>query len=227
MLRRDYIIDQIEELGALLAKILGFAATGKWENARAAASQGFEELAGMDAARALEIPETELCARVLDNSPTQLAAVKIFMLAALFKSMGDILAGEGQDEASQRHYLKGLHLLLGEPAFSSISARPDFVPTVDAFLVALGPLALPAETHVLLMRHFEQTGQFAKAEDELFAVADNTPPGAELLKFGESFYQRLARQSDTALLEGNLSREEARSGLGDFRARMKMTERNG
>jgi hypothetical protein len=221
MFRRDYILNAIEECAAVLAKILGFTKEAQWENASATAAGEIQRLVGVDAAQALKLSDTELFARLIEGSPTHMADIKVFMLATLLKASGDIAAGQGQSEESRKYYLKALHVLLDALDRTGIGERPDFAPTAETLFISLGDAALPSQTHALLMRHYERMGEYAKAEDALFAIAELEPPGAELLQFGEAFYARLSSQSDAALAAGNLSRAEAEAGLADFRAKLK------
>lgn len=218
MLRRDYILDQIKEFAGVLAKILGLAEKQEWESASAITAEESKRLTGLDLAHALQLSDTELFSRLVQGEPTHIAQLKALMLAALLKASGDALEGQGRTQESQAHYLKGLHLLLETLELNAIDERPEFVPSVEGFLIGLGDAALPVQTHAMLMRHYERSGEFAKAEDALFAISEAEPPGAELLQFGEAFYQRLLGQSDAALLAGNLPRAEAQAGLEEFRA---------
>jgi hypothetical protein len=220
MLRRDYIIDAIEEFAAVLAKILGFTKAGEWQKASATANEEFQRMVGMDASQALRMSETELFARLIEGEPTQAAERKVFTLALLFRANGDVLAGQDRKEECREYYLKGLDLLLNSLELTAIGDRPDFVPTVEAFFINLSDSPLPTKTKVMLMRHYERAGDFAKAQDALFAIAESELPGTELLEFGESFYQRLLNRSDAVLLAGNLTRAEAEAGLAGFRAKV-------
>jgi hypothetical protein len=89
---------------------------------------------------------------------------------------------------------------------------------VDLFVAALDEL--PMATNALLMEHYERTGQFAKAEDSLFAILDAGPDNAAALEFGISFYDRLLRQSDMQLADGNLPRNEVEAGRSELRERI-------
>jgi hypothetical protein len=222
MMRRDYIIDQVERFAAVLAKILGFTKEAQWQNASVAAGQEFQQLIGVDAPQALQMSDTELFARLIQGEPSHVAERKVFMVATLFKATGDVMAGQGRAEESRLYYLKGLHLLLDTLDRTTIDDRPDFAPTVEAFVIGLGDSPLSTQTKAMLMRHYERAGEFAKAEDALFAIAEAEPPVAELLKFGEAFYQRLLGQGDAVLSAGNLSRTEAQAGLAEFRAKMEL-----
>ena len=129
------------------------------------------------------------------------------------------LAGQGRLEESRAYYLKGLHLLLDTFGRNEISERPDFVPAVEAFLTGLRDAPLPAMTNAMLMRHYERTGEFAKAEDALFGMMDAEPDRVELLDFGRLFYQRLLGLTDDALIAGNLPRPEVKAGLAELDTR--------
>lgn len=221
MIRRDYLLRQIEQFVAMLAKITGLAKNEQWQEASAVTAGELQRLTGTDAREVVRLSETELLARLVQSEPTHVVESKAFMLATLLKTNGDLIAGQGRLEESRQYYLKGLHLLLDTFGRNEITERPDFVPAVEAFLAGLRDAPLPVKTNAMLMRHYEQTSQFAKAEDALFATLDVVPPSPELLDLGASFYQRLLDLSDDALMAGNLPRAEVEAGLAEFRAQMK------
>ena len=221
MIRRDFILRQIEQFVAMLAKIAGLTKNEQWQEASTVTAGEFQRLTGMDARGVVQMSETELLARLIQSEPTHVVEAKAFMLATLLKTNGDLIAGQGRLEESRQYYLKGLHLLLDTFGRNEITECPDFVPAVEAFLAGLRDAPLPVKTNAMLMRHYEQTREFAKAEDALFATLDVAPPSPELLELGASFYQRLLDLSDDALMAGNLPRAEAEAGLAEFRAQMK------
>jgi hypothetical protein len=216
MIRRDYLLRQIEEFVGAMAQLAGLAKREQWQEAATITSEQFKAVAGMDAAEVVRLSDTDLLARIVEGEPTHVVENKIFMLAALLKAQGDILVGEGKMEESRPYYLKGLHLLLDTFAQSDISRRYDFVPTVETYLMALQEAPLPLKTNALLMRHYERTGQFAKAEDALFAMLETEPGNGELVNFGMAFYQRLLSLSDDALARGDLPRGEVNAGLAEL-----------
>lgn len=219
MIRRDYLLRQIEEFVAAITKVLGLTKNEQWHDASTLAATQFQALAGASPDELVRMSDTELLAQLIQGEPTSVLENKIFMLATLFKTQGDILAGEGKVEEGQPYYLKGLHLLLDTFASNEMARRPDYLPTVDAFLLGLGDAPLPFTTNTMLMRYYEQTGEFAKAEDALFAMLETEPSNAELLNFGITFYQRLLQKNDDTLAAGNLPREEVKSGLAELEKR--------
>ena len=68
----------------------------------------------------------------------------------------------------------------------------------------------------MLMRHYERIGEFARAEDALFAWWTAEPANVELLDFGAAFYQRLLGLKDDTLAAGNLPRAEVQAGLAEL-----------
>ncbi len=219
MLRRDYLLRQMEEFVAAMAQLIGLTKNAQWDEASTLAGGQFKAIAGASADELLKMSDTELLAQLVQSEPTHLLENKIFVLATLFKAEGDILVGQGKLEESGPYYLKGLHLLLDTFARNDMALRPDFVPTVDAFLIALHDTPLPLNTSLMLMCYYEQMGELAKAEDMLFAVIEEEPGNVELLNFGIVFYQRLLGHSDRTLVAGNLPREEVKASLAELEKR--------
>jgi len=219
MIRRDFILRQLEQFAAMLARITGLAKNEQWQEASAATGGELQRLVGVDARALLSLSETALLARLIESEPAFAVESKIFMLATLLKTQGDLLASQGRADESREFYLKGLHLLFETFGQVDASERPDFVPTIEAFLTALRDAPLPVTTNAMLMHHYERIGEFARAEDALFEILDAEPAKPELLEFGREFYQRLLRLDDTVLALGNLPRTEAQAGLAELDGR--------
>lgn len=227
MIRHDYILKKIAEFVQTLMKISRLAQGKEWREAGALIDQEFDRLIGAGVETVAQLSETELLARVLQSDSTHLARLKSFMLVALLKQAGELAARRGDPEASRRCFLKGLHLLLDTLSRGEVEEWPDFVPKVEAYLTEWpGDEPLPPRTLVLLMRHYEQTGQFAKAEDALFVLLDLDPGNAELLQFGIDFYRRLGNQNDEALAAGGLPRDEVMEGMEKLERRLNTSRKS-
>ena len=216
MIRRDYILRQLEQFAAMLAKIAGLARNEQWQDASKLTGGELQQLTGVEPQAVLGLSESALLAHFIESGPTVVVESKIFMLVTLLKAQGDTLAGQGRHDESHAFYLKGLHVLLETFGRVKPSERPDFVPTVEAFRTALYDVPLPVTTNVMLMRHYEQIGDFARAEDSLFEMLEAEPSTPEILEFGRMFYQRLLRLTDEALALGNLPRTEVQAGLAEL-----------
>ena len=216
MIHRDYLLRQVEQFVATLAKIVGLGKNEQWQEASATAAGEFQKLTGVDGPEVLRMSETELLARLIQGEPTQAVESKAFRLATLLKANGDLMAGQGRLAESREYYLKGLHLLFDTVGRNEIGERPDFVPAVEAFLTGLRDAPLPAKTNAMLMCHYERIGEFSRAEDALFGLLDTGPANIELLDFGAAFYRRLLALSDERLAAGNLPRAEVEAGLDEL-----------
>jgi hypothetical protein len=219
MIRNDYILRMIEEFARIVSRIVSLRRAGSWQPAAHAVDDQCRELTGVSAAQAVELSETELLARVLKGDGAHALREKILFLVSLLKEAGDIRTGEARVAEAQTCYLKALHLLLHVLAQKDLHDLPDFVPSIEMLLDPLRESRLPMSTCVLLMQHYERTGEFARAEDALFAMLEEEPAADDLLRHGEEFYRRLLAFSDDTLRRGNLPRAEITSSLEELRRR--------
>lgn len=216
MIRRDYILRMLQEFLEVLSRLRSLKRDQRWNEADKMVEEEVRRVLGTDAKAALGLSETELLARLIQGDPPSAVREKLWLLTTLLKEAGDVAAGEGDAEQAQAFYLKGLHLLLEGLAEGDSADLPDFVPRVDMFASVLEGGPLPLATQARLMQHYERTGQFAKAEDQLFAMLETEPNHPGLSELGVSFYQRLQAQSDRQLSDGGLPREEVEAGLSEL-----------
>ncbi len=219
MIRRDYIIRMIEEFTQALARIRGLKNDQRLGEADTLTEEEFKRVTGLDSNSVLHLSETELLAKLIQADSGQGVREKMLMLTTLLKETGDMAVSQDHFENGRACYLKGLHLLLDSLARGEIYELPEFVPKVEEFVLALADCELPLTTRLLLMEYYERTGQFAKAEDALYAILEAEPGNLPAVEFGISFYERLQRQSDIRLEEGNLPRSEVEAGLKELSAR--------
>ena len=209
----------IEECIQALARITRLKKDQQWEEAASTVDEACRRVLGAGTQTVRELSETELLARLIQGDSTLFVRDKLLFLTALLNDAGDVAAAQNRPDESRAFHLKGLHLLLETLGREDLSQWPEFVPRVEVFLTALRGAPLPLRTQTLLMRHYEETGDFAKAEDALFAMLDGASNNAGLVDFGLAFYERLQRQSDAALAAGNLPRAELDAGEAELRDR--------
>lgn len=219
MIRRDYILRMIEEFMQALSRLRSLKQGQRWAEAGEELDAEFKKLVGDGAQAVARLSETELLARLMQDGPTHLVREKTLLLTTLLKEAGDVAAGEGRKDDSLECYLKALHLLLDTLARGEIVECPEFVPKVELLVVSLQSASLPLRTHALLMQHYERAGEFAKAEDALFAMLEAQPDNDAVTQFGLAFYQRVLTHSDAALQAANLPRAEVAAGLKELHDR--------
>jgi tetratricopeptide (TPR) repeat protein len=212
MIRRDYFLRMIEEFAQALARIRSLKRGQRWREASTNLDAEFERLLGEGAQAVARRSESELLSRLMQDGPTHLVRDKTFMLTTLLKEAGDVAAAEERVDESRECHLKALHLLLDVLARGEVFDCPEFVPKVEMLKEALQGSPLPQRTHAMLMQHHERTGEYAKAENALFAMLDAEPDNGDIVEFGLAFYNRMLAQSDMALTEGALPRAEVEEG---------------
>lgn len=224
MIRRDYILRMIEEFMQALSRIRSLKQDRRWSEASGELDAELKKLIGDNAQAVARLSETELLARLMQDGPTHALREKTLVLTTLLKEAGDVAAGADRMEESRECYLKALHLLLDTLARGEVFDCPEFVPKVELLRESLQATPLPTRTYALLMQHYERTGEFAKAEDALFAMLDAEPNNDAIVEFGIAFYQRLLAQSDAVLNAANLPRAEVEEGLKELQDRRKRGE---
>ena len=215
MIRRDYIMEMIEEFVRALARLNSLKAGQRWNEAGEALDGEFRRLVGEGPEGVARLSEMELLARLMRDG-TRTVRTKCLMLVALLKEAGDIAAAQGGEQESRACYLKALHLLLDTLSREDVLDCPAFVPNIELLRTALNGAPLPVQTCAMLMQHYERVGEFAKAEDALYGMLEAEPDNPRILEFGVGFYRRLKSQTDDALSAGNFSRQEIEQGLREL-----------
>jgi hypothetical protein len=221
MMRRDYLLQMIQEFAQALARIGSLKKGQRWNEAGEALDAEFQRLIGAGPQAVARFSETELLARLVEGESTQVVHQKTLVLTALLTEAGDVAVAQDRLDECRVWYLKALHLLLEILARGEISEFPEFTPKVEMLREALKGTPLPVGTHARLMQHYERTGEFARAEDALFAMLDAEPDNDAIVEFGVSFFQRLLTHRDSTLNEANLPRAEVQEGLRELQSRRK------
>jgi hypothetical protein len=219
MIRRDYIIEMIEQFARALASIRELRRDQRSQDARTAADSELQKLAGIGATGVAKLSDTELRAILVKDQPTQALHDRLFMVVALLNEAAETAVVENRIEEASTIRLKALDVLLGVSAEEVPDGHPAFVPRVEELVLALAGEALPVQTRAMLMRHYHTTGQWDKAEDALFALLDSTGNDPEAIKLGRLFYENILGLTDSTLSDGGLPRAEAEQGLAELENR--------
>ena len=219
MIRRDYILRMIEEFMQALSRMRALKQGQRWAEAGDELDAEFKKLIGDGVQSIARLSETDLLARLMEGGPTHLLRDKTLLLTTLLAEAGDVAAAENREAESRECYLKGLHLLLDVLSQEEVFEYPEFVPKVEMLVAALRSTPLPVRTCAMLMQHYERTGEFAKAEDALFAMQEAEPDNPAIVEFGIAFYQRLLALTNSTLDRAGLPRAEVEDGLKQLRAR--------
>lgn len=216
MYRNDYILRLIAQFAEVIHYVLGLRRDGKLGLTLMAIDQALRDLLGIGSEQLKTLSDAQALALIRFASPDESWRSKGAYVAALLAHEGAVLAAREQGAASDQANLLALQIALEVHLGAGELALPGFTPDVTELSTALAGMALPTRTTAALLRYHEEAGNFAHAEDLLFAQLDLTGDDAALAATGVALFERLLACDDTALAAGNLPREEIVAALEEL-----------
>lgn len=154
MLRDDYIMRMVRRVVAVVAKVLGLTKSGRYEEAALVIDLAIEELIGLNAL---------LIKTIDDNSVIRLLTVRdrldtgrLYVLADLIRTEGDLLAAENRADESLIRYARALNFYLEVATVEEPPADPELVTKVDEMVNHLIDYPLRTEVITRLKVHQEE-----------------------------------------------------------------------
>lgn len=219
MVERDYILRLIKQMTEALAIVFKLERGGDYLEALRVIDNTYQQLLGLDAATIASLPADALLNLIRSSGVgyqgQQAVSERLTVLANLLQAEGDVYEGLGKASESALRRLKALDIqlaiLTGEEPSSARAAD-----AVRTLLERLSEYELSVRTKLQLWKHFEQFGDFARAEDWMYEVIEDEYAPADIVQRAISFYHRLLDQSDYDLVHGNLPRAEVEAGLAQI-----------
>ena len=214
MVYDDYLIRMIRQGAAVLARIAGLKKSGDYQDALQEIHQNQELLFGMDPSL-IRLSDDEslysaLSARV-EGNPEQLE-----LAADLFIEEGDILRRQGNAEESDAAYGRALLLLL------RLAGRPDSSNTAAVSKKAgdvfgrMDPAGVPSALLFDLFCHFENAGEYKKAEAVLGRLSSRPDVRTDALRESRLFYRRMLDVDPGRLSAQGMSRKYLQGRLREI-----------
>lgn len=211
MFRRDYIVRMIEDMTAMVAKVL----TLKQDKKTTEALWEVDELL---------MRHFRLNSRLLNSLSVEdiidmfrlgavLEADKLQGVARLLKEEGGIYTAKGERDEALFRAMRSLHLFLYADLHGADRELMNMTEEINELLKEVEPYRLPAKTERLLLAYHESAGSYAKAENSLYRLWEQGEPVAEE---GRDFYERLLKVSPERLAEGGLPLEEVEQGREEW-----------
>ncbi|WP_135550975.1 DUF6483 family protein [Paenibacillus cymbidii] len=220
MFQRDYLLRMIQQMTEAIGAIAGLRKEMKKEQALQTLDETLSKFFRLNSKLLNSLSEKDLLAMMTTNE--LLSIEHATGVARLLKEEGDIFADGGDDEESYPRYVKALRLFLTVHEHEPDPGFLDLNGEIGGLLERLAPYELPVDVSARLVPYFEQTGQFAKAEDTLFdlpGAAGGSSGHEAWVEGGIAFYERLLLLDDDKLEAGNLPREEIEAALADMKAK--------
>ncbi len=215
MINKDYILRLAERFGRALAIIMHLRKNNKYEEALINIDELFLQSVGLTT-HFINSASEEMLLKLISPLNT-LNLEKCLWIAVLLKEEGDIYTELGKPDESYYRYIKALFFFLVASFQDKEIKDLDIGSTIEDILQKLEEFELPLSIKIKLLRYFEMTGRYSKAEEMLFDIVESDEPTAqEIIAPGKEFYQRLLKKNDTDLQLGGLSRQEVEKGLAQL-----------
>jgi hypothetical protein len=202
---------QIEQIGQMLAHILGLAKGGRGDEALGMFDEAYKPLIGVGSRVVAALDEGQLVDLLTSGSNPDMRRVALAL--ELLKAEADLYAEAGKaGEAAVRH--RRAVALAG-----CLAARSERL--LDRNLAAdllerTAELELSTAQLLAVARVLEALGRYADAEDALFELIDEHPDDPEPVEEAIAFCQRLRPLEPEQLVAGGLTHEEVTDTLAEL-----------
>jgi tetratricopeptide (TPR) repeat protein len=202
---------QIEQVGQMLAHILGLAKGGRGDEALGLFDEAYKPLLGVGSRVVAVLDDAQLVDLLTSGSNPDLR--RVAMALELLKAEADLYAGAGQAGEAAARYRRALALA------GCLAARSERLLDAELagdLLARTEGLELTVAQRLTVARVLEALGRYADAEDALFELIEEDPADPEPVEEAIAFCQRL-RPLDPARLEaGGLPLEEVHATLAEL-----------
>ena len=218
MLRRDWLMDQIEMFAAALARIIFNRNIRNYDQARIEIDNVLSGMLRLDPVQVRQLSDQELIALLRKDEKTQ--ADKALILAEVLYEEAEITEDEsGFDDRVYALYCKIFCLYTEAFISDNRLLRSKYLAKTELLPGILAEQEPPLHVKYYLFRYYELTNNLARAEDTLYELLDADYP--DMPAQGRAFYLRLMDKSDTELANGNLPRNEVEDGLAQMEKRLR------
>jgi hypothetical protein len=229
VMRQDLILRTIDKFASTLAHVEELKKDGQWDELIKYLGKKLDQLLRIGPDEFRKLTETGLVAQLIKNEPTTTwVPYKKIYLIALLKELGDYATFRDPPRGGRGWYFKALHLLLDAfPRDEMQNECLKLAPRVEVLLNALEVSTLPSRTRMLLIRHYEQTGELMRAKQECVLVLEKVHNNLKLINFCIAFTERISHENDQTLAASGVTRFELNALLADLKAKKDELARKG
>jgi tetratricopeptide (TPR) repeat protein len=190
---------QIEQVGQMLARILGLAKGGRGDEALGMFDEAYKPLLGIGSRVVAVLDDGQLVDMLTSGSNPDMR--RVAMALELLKTEADLYAGTGQAGEAAVRYRRAVALA------GCLAARSERLldrELAASLLERAGELELSAAQRLAVARVLEALGRYADAEDTLFELIDEAPGDPGPVEEAIAFCQRLRPLEPEQLAAGGL-----------------------
>ncbi len=201
---------QIEQVGQMLARILGLAKGGRGDEALTMFDQAYGPLLGVGSRVVAVLDDGQLVDMLTSGANPDMR--RVAMALELLKAEADLYRQAGAAGEAAVRYRRAVALA------GCLAARSERLLDRDlaaGLLERAGELELTDPQRLAVARVLEALGRYADAEDALFELIDEAPGDPGPVEEAIAFCQRLRPLEPEQLEAGGLTRDEVDATLAE------------
>jgi tetratricopeptide (TPR) repeat protein len=202
---------QIEQVGQMLAAIMGLARGGRGDEALGMFDEAYKPLLGVGSQVVAVLDDGQLVDLLTSGSNPDLRRVALAL--ELLKAEADLYEGAGRPGEAALRYRRAVALA------GCLAARSERLldqRLAGELLDRAGKLELTVTQRLAVARVLEALGRYADAEDALFELIDDRPGDPGPVEEAIAFCQRLRPLEPERLEAGGLALGEVNDTLAEL-----------
>ena len=211
MLTEDYIMRMINQMVAVLAKLIGLKDAGQYQSAQQVIDQSLEQLLGLKPELLKHMDDSSILN--LLTSQGELGTERLYILAELYRHEGDILIAQNRTQEAIFDYQRALSFYLQLPDDQKDQDSSKIKQKITDLFIELENVNLPVEILYQLFDFFERNGEFAFIEDVIARLLKSPEARPHIIPDIITYYEQLLVSSEWEVNSGGLSRAQAEQKL--------------
>lgn len=211
MLTEDYIMRMINQMVAVLAKLIGLKDAGQYQSAQQVIDQSLEQLLGLKPELLKHMDDSSILN--LLTSQGELGTERLYILAELYRHEGDILLAQNRTQEALFDYQRALYFYLQLPDNQKDQDSSKIKQKISDLFIELEDVNLPVEILYQLFDFFERNGEFALVKDVITRLLHSPEVDSHIITDLITYYERLLESSEADLRSGGLTRAQVEQNL--------------
>lgn len=211
MLTEDYIMRMINQMVAVLTKLIGLKDAGQYQSAQQVIDQSLEQLLGLKPELLKHMDDSSILN--LLTSQGELGTERLYILAELYRHEGDILIVQNMTQEAIFDYQRALSFYLQLPDDQKDQDSSKIKQKIIDLFIELENVNLPVEILYQLFDFFERNGEFAFIEDVIARLLKSPEARPHIIPDIITYYEQLLESSEWEANSGGLSRAQAEQKL--------------
>ncbi|MES0361764.1 MAG: DUF6483 family protein [Anaerolineales bacterium] len=211
MLTEDYIMRMINQMVAVLTKLIGLKDAGQYQSAQQVIDQSLEQLLGLKPELLKHMDDSSILN--LLTSQGELGTERLYILAELYRHEGDILIAQNMTQEAIFDYQRALSFYLQLPDDQKDQDSSKIKQKITDLFIELENVNLPVEILYQLFDFFERNGEFAFIEDVIARLLKSPEARPHIIPDIITYYEQLLESNEWEAYSGGLSRAQAEQKL--------------